>query len=165
MDHGNRRPPVALPGNSPIAKPVIDRGFSDTFFFQKFANRSARFLADQAIEGTGIHHSAIGGERLHHSICIQLTGFRLNDYPDGQMILPGKIQIPLVVSRNGHDCAGTITHENEIGCPYRNGFSRQRIYGISSGKHAFLFAGPGDGVLFFYLLHACQDGFFLFGAA
>ena len=165
MDHRNRRSPVALPGNSPIAKPVIDRSFSDAFSFQKFANRPAGFLADQAIKITGMHHSAIGGERLHHSICIQRSGFGFNDHPDRQMILTGKIQIPLVVSRNRHDCAGTITHENEISCPYRNGFSRQGIYGISSGKHAFLFAGPGDGVLFFYLLHESRDGFFLFGAA
>ncbi len=68
------------------------------------------------------------------------------------MVFSGKFVVALVVTRNGHDCARTVLHQHEVGCPDRDRFASQRVRGVETGSNAFL-------------LHGCHVGFGHFGVA
>ncbi len=55
------------------------------------------------------------------SACVQwragLIGARRDDADDRQVELPGELEVALVVTGHGHDCAGAITHQHVVGDP------------------------------------------------
>ena len=59
-----------------------------------------------------------------------------------------EFQVALVVSRHGHDGAGSVADQHIVGNPDRDLFSGYGIDGIPAGKDAALFAASGDAILF-----------------
>ena len=49
------------------------------------------------------------------SVGLKLLPGRLDHHLNGQIILPGELEIPLVVGRHRHHRAGAVLHEHEIG--------------------------------------------------
>ena len=130
MDDRNRAAPVPLARNAPVPQSVID--FTDALRLVleglRFQPLCHRFLGRRNIEPVqevGIDQPAVtdiglltglelfdpGGivgagienvERCHHRL-------------DRQIVLAGKIEIPLVMGRTAEDRAGAVVHQDEIG--------------------------------------------------
>ena len=135
MDDGDRRPPVALTGNQPVAKPVVDRRAANALFFQPAADRLLEFGRGQAVPCAGID-----GDSLRRFRGLQIVGGTVaaDHLHDGQVEFPGEFKIPVVVARHAHDGAGAVAHQHVIGDPDRDFFSVDRIDGVSAGENAGL---------------------------
>ena len=97
----------------------------------------------ETVEPTGIHKMATDGLRECGIAqrCIGMLSRARNHADDGQVELPRKLKVALVVSRHGHDGAGAILHEHVVRDPHRNGFAGGGIGGIRAGKDARLVLG------------------------
>ena len=86
----------------------------------------------------------------------------------GRVVFFGELEVAVIVCGYGHDGAGAVIHEHEVGGPYRDGFAVQGIDGSRPGKHAELFAalaGAGNLVLAFHFFDKGVNRLFLFGSA
>jgi len=93
------------------------------------------------IEGPGITQHPVfleGGGELRRG-GRRCAPFRFDDHLDGQPVLGGEFEITLVVSRDGHDRAGAVFHEDEVRHVDRHLGPGHRIDTIAAGKNPFLF--------------------------
>ena len=113
-------------------------------------------------------HRSLVFIRLGHRGCIEVVIFGLYDDLDGQIVFAGKIKIALVVRRDGHDGAGAVFHQHEIGGPDGDLFPRERIDSIGACENAFLvsgFAGALDFIFARDFLDERVHRFFLTGSS
>ncbi|OPZ59574.1 MAG: hypothetical protein BWY87_00937 [Deltaproteobacteria bacterium ADurb.Bin510] len=115
----------------------------------------------------GIDHGAFldigGGQRGR----IERLAFGLNHHDFLKPVLGGELEVALVVGRYGHDRAGAVVVEHEVGRKDRHLEAGDRIEAVLAGKDALLLVAvgsAGDLVVLQSLGHELVDGGFLFGA-
>ena len=90
-----------------------------------------------------MNHNSRFGPGGVHTVRVQTPPFGLNDHPDIETELAGKVKVALVMSGDGHDRAGAVLGQHEIAQPDRNAIAGKRMEAISSGEHAVLFQRVG----------------------
>ena len=113
MDHGDRRTPIALPRDPPVADPKVLGLPSLVPLLQPLRNGLEGGLGGQTIKGPGILEYAlfdIGRGLDIHARTIR----RIDHLFDRDAVLAGKGVIPLVVARHRHHRPGTVAHEDEV---------------------------------------------------
>ena len=58
---------------------------------------------------------------------------------DAQAVAARKLVVALVVRGHGHDGAGAVTHQHEVGDPDRHALAGQRVDRVDAERHAALF--------------------------
>ncbi len=69
---------------------------------------------------------------------LQLLAGGLDHHLDGQIILLGELEIPLVVGRHRHHRAGAVLHEHEIGHVNGHLDAGDRVRAKTAGEHPLL---------------------------
>src|SRR5712692_9613885 len=64
---------------------------------------------------------------------------RLHDLNDGQIELCGELEITSVVTRHGHDCAGSVAGQDVVSDPNGDPLVVDWIDGISTGENTGFF--------------------------
>ncbi len=111
VNHGDRRSPIALPGDAPVAQPEADGLLAEVVPIQMVGDGLKGLAVGHAVEIAGVDHGAIGGVGCLHGGTIQGLIRRADHDDDGQVVLAGKIEIALVVGRYRHDRTGAIGHQ------------------------------------------------------
>ncbi|CPR55126.1 Uncharacterised protein [Salmonella enterica subsp. enterica serovar Bovismorbificans] len=121
-DHRDRRAPVTLTGNAPVAQTVVHFTFADAFFRQFIGNGVKRRFKGQAVELAGVKQHAFFGQRLFGKIRLGTVGGQ-NHRLDGQTVFGGKFVVALIVTRNGHHRASAVLHQDKVCRPDRDLFA------------------------------------------
>ena len=155
VDHGNRRTPIALAADAPIAQLVGDGGFTEAVFLGVLRHLRDRFLAGQAAKFAGVDQQAVGlgeGQYRVAGVAVGRIAFatRHDDHTNVEPIFLRELVIALVVRGNRHDRASAVAHEHVIRYPDRDLLIVVRIDGEASGVHAMLL--DGTNVIFFFRL-------------
>ena len=167
-DNRHRRPPVTLAGNPPVAQAKLYGCLTDVLGLQMLAHFLLGFVALETVKRTGLGHRPKLGHGFLQIVGIRIAVRRQDDHADGQVVFSGKLEIAVIVCGHGHDGAGAVIHQHEVGRPYGYRFSVQGIDGICSGKDSEFFAalaGAGDLVLTFNFFDERINFFFLFRSA
>ena len=114
MNHWDRRSPITLAGNAPVAQPPNDFLFTQLFSIQISGNGVYRLLEIQTVVLTGIDANPVIGISLLPRHGRFIPGASANHRLNRQAVLLGKGEVALVVRRNRHDCAFAIGHQHII---------------------------------------------------
>ena len=135
----DRRAPVALAADEPVAQPVADPADAFAGLLEPGDELVDRLAAVwQAVERAGVDHRAGLGQRLGHLVGRGGAAGDLVDEADGQAILARELEVALIVGRDGHDCAGAVAHQNVVGDPDRDWHVIGRVDSERTGEDARL---------------------------
>src|SRR5262245_10159127 len=129
IDDGDRRPPIALPGDAPVMEPVLHPRSGEAAFGEPRNDLPGRITTGHAIEGARVHQRPVFGHAW------QRFPRCLDNLANRELELRRELEVPLVVCRHGHDRAGAVLHENVIGDPDWDRLARGRIAGVGSDEH------------------------------
>ncbi len=137
IDDRNRRAPVALAGNQPVAQAEVDGAFAEAFGLGVLNHCADGLAVIQAGEFAGVAADAVFGVGVLH-LGENQRAFRILDRKfDRQVVLLRESPVARVVRRDGHHRAGAV-HQHIVADPQRNLFAGERIDDIAAGENAFL---------------------------
>ena len=134
MNDGDRRTPISLAGNKPVAQTVVCFERGKSVAFELFDDRFSRFVAEKSVEFSAVYKVAVLNvrqNRVARFVCYNLI--------DGEIILFGESKISFVVRRNAHNRARAVTIKNVIGGVDRHFFARERVYCVRTRPDARFF--------------------------
>ena len=138
IDHGNGRAPVALAGDAPIAQPKANGALAPVFLLQVGGDAGAALGAARAAEGATVGHHAVGHEGLGHVLGRQGDAGRVDHRAHRKVVLPGELEVPLVVGRDRHDRARAVLHQHEVGHVDGDLLLGERVDAVRAGEDALL---------------------------
>ena len=111
----DRRAPVTLARDAPVAKPPGDGAFAPPFRLGAGDDRRLGVIDAHAVEKAGIDQDAIAALRFAFDRRGGEIGACGNHASDRQSVFGGELEIALVVARDAEDGAGAIVHQDEVG--------------------------------------------------
>ncbi len=142
MDDRDRRAPVALPADAPVAQPPgrlllaqpqgheigrhgIDSGLvAEPVVLARVHARAALLVGIPLLPGVGREGLAFDGDHLR----------------DRQAVLLREGEVALVVRRHAHHGAVAVPHQHVVADPHGHVVARQRMLHEEPGRHPFLLA-------------------------
>src|SRR5450755_2591301 len=113
MDDRNRRPPVPLPRDEPVAQLVLHTLFATTQLGKLLDDESLPLRSDDTIELTAVDEDAGAGVRRGVDVA------PADDLDDRERVRARKRGVAVVVPGDGHDRAGAVPTEHIRCCPDR----------------------------------------------
>ena len=179
VDDGEGLAPVALTAEEPVAELVIDGRLSDAGALEPSVHYGDAFdLVDEpvqlqmlvcAVDVRGITDEGFGPlagvERDVEVALFEPRCWRLLDRRNWQIKFAGKVEVTSVATRDSHDRAGSVAHQDVVGNPDRHRLTVDRVGRIRAGEHAGLLARVVLQLELFLTLGLCPIGRNLFGNA
>ena len=146
MDHRDRAPPVALPGNQPVPQPELHLALTPALRFGGGTNGPFGFAAGQPIKPTGVdQHARLGpGFPL---VGVFITAFRDHHLAKRQFVLAGKQKIALVMGGHTHHGPRAVIGQDVIRDPDRNQLPGGGVAHLRSQGHTPFGAVVGGALL------------------
>ncbi|KAF5028666.1 hypothetical protein DSECCO2_656680 [anaerobic digester metagenome] len=138
VHHGNGCAPVTLARDVPVAQAVVDGAAALAGGFQRIGDLLLGGLVGQAVEFAGIDQQARLGPGGLHGGGVKRVAFRLDDHLHGQVVLAGEFEVALVVRGHGHDRAGAVFGQHEVGHPDGHAAPGEGVHAVGAGEHPFL---------------------------
>ncbi len=137
VDDRDRRAPVPLAADQPVAQLVVDLLARQPLLAQPGDDRLERLARRRhAVEAPGVHHHTVARVRLGERA---LGARRRRDHlDDRQTVLGGELEVALVVCRHGHDGAGAVAHQHVVADPDGDLEAVHRVDRGGAGEHAAL---------------------------
>ena len=111
VGNGDRLAPVTLPGEDPVAELIVDLGHALPGLLQPLLDLLLGLLHGQAVQESGVDHDA--GLTVGESFLLNVAALDHLDHRQTEGF--GKLIVPGVVSRNRHDGAGAVAHQDVVG--------------------------------------------------
>ena len=134
MNDGNRRAPGALARDEPVPQAVRRGGPTLALLFQPSDDLGDGLGRTPPVERAGVHHEALAGPRLGHSLRVQLAVIRLDDHADVKAMLAGELEVALVVKGDAHDGSRPVFHEHVGGHEAGNLLAVHRIHRVDAER-------------------------------
>ncbi len=141
VDERDGRAPIALARNAPIAQTPHGLAFTEAACLHAFNHRSLGAGNTHTIEEAGVHQNPVTCFGFLAEGLVGIGGVARNHTQDRQAIFGGKVEVALVVPWHGHDCAGAIFHQHEVGDVDRQIGPGERVLGGDAGIEAQFFSG------------------------
>ena len=141
MDDRDRGAPEALPGDQPVAQPVVDRAAALALVLQDGGDRGDRLGLDHPVERPGVHQLAVARGRDPGLRRVRQPG--VHHDPDVQPVGAGEVQVPLVVRGHRHDRPGAVVGQHVVGGPHRDQLAVDRVDRVPAEEDAGLLAFGG----------------------
>ena len=150
VDDRDRRAPVALARNAPVAQPP-----GDFFLTQAEGRQVCCHRCDAVLERQPIVFARVDGDPSTFFGIPVLPGCgvkgtvgwlgpsRIQDSHDGldrQLVFQGKRKIPLIVCWHAHHCAIAITHQHVVAHPHRHRYTGEGVCHKQTRGHADFFS-------------------------
>ena len=159
----NRRAPVPLPRNQPVAELVIHFFVSKPPLRQPFNDFFPPLFGFKAGEFSGSNKAAVFFKRLLQNRAFRLRVKFANHLLYRQFEFSGEFKIPLIVRRHRHYRAGAVMPENVIGGKNRNFLAVSRIDGVNPLQfHAGFFFRQFGSLQFRFLFRLFYIFFYFF---
>ena len=123
VEHGDRRAPVALATDAPVAQAVVDLGGAEAARDQPVDGLALRGGDREAVEEAGVDLDALTGVGLAGPSVRTLDGL-----DDRQPVLLGEFPVALVLAGDRHDGAGAVAHQDVVGEEQRNRDGVERVH-------------------------------------
>src|SRR6266566_5602217 len=167
VDDWDRRTPVALPADQPVAQAIGDHKPANALFFDVTSHAGNRLVSGRTVKRARVNHDP---QVLFCPCPGRRVAWRLSLWPNhfayGNTELTRKLKVTLVMSRNTHDRAGAIAHQHIIGDPDRDLFTVDGIGDVATCKDAGLLLLSAHAFDFCHmprLIHVSLDFFLVFG--
>ena len=141
VDQRDRRAPVALAADAPVAQPVVDLLVAQAKRLQVGGDGIDRRFMAEAVVAAGVHAARIGLVGVPVLPGLQRKGLpaHVDHLLDRQCVLPGEREIAFVVPGHAHHRAFAVAHQHVVADPHRHIGAGQRMPNREAGGHAFLF--------------------------
>ena len=139
VNHRNRRAPIALAGNQPVAHAVVYLQRAVLRFGQFIHNGPFRLFVFHAVKRTGIDQHARAGIRQRG-----LFVFGFDYFYNRQIVFGGKYIVAFIMRRHRHHAARAVGIQHIIRNPNRHLAAVDRVDGISAGKYPCFFTHGGQ---------------------
>ena len=136
VDDRNRRAPVALARNEPVAHPVLNGPLAPALRLDEIGDALLRLDAGQAVELAGAHLGALVDVGLGQLPTVPVR--RRDDDRDRQIVFLGELEVALVVRRDAHDDAGAVCEQHVVADKDGHTVSVQPVDRVGAGEHARL---------------------------
>ena len=114
VDDRNRRAPISLPANAPVAKAVLSLAITPAFGFSLGDDVRFGGFDRHAVQEMRIHNTAGAGIRdIAAKIAVSQVTVG-NNASDAQIIFAREVQIALVMRRAAEYRAGAIIHQHKV---------------------------------------------------
>ena len=110
VQDGNRRSPVSLAADAPVAKPIVDLGLTEPARDEPVDGSALGRDNRQAVEEPRIDLEAVTDVGLARPI-----GWTLHRLDDRQPLLRGELPVTLILAGNRHDRTGAVAHQDVVG--------------------------------------------------
>ena len=141
MDERDRRAPIALAADAPIAQAVLRLALAPAFLFGAGDHRRLGLGHHHAIEEARVDADAVARLGLAGEGLVGVGGTGGHHADDGQRIFGGEIEVALVVPGHRHDRAGAVVHQHEVGDVHGQGRAGERVARGDAGVEAQLLGG------------------------
>ena len=136
VDDRDRRTPVALARDQPVAHPVLDGPAAPALLLYEIGNPLLALGAGQAVEPAGVHLRSIVHVGLGQLATVPVR--RRDDDPDGQVVLRGKLEVALIVRRDPHHDAGAVGEQDIVADQDGHAVPIQPVDRVGAGEYAGL---------------------------
>ncbi len=116
VDDGDGLTPVALPGKHPVPQLIVHLALAQAFLLQVIGHHLLGLGHRQAVKEAGVDQRALVNVAKSF-FCDVAACHHLHN---GQMKGGGKVPVPLVMPRHGHDGAGAVGHQHIVRHPHRH---------------------------------------------
>ena len=103
MNNGDRRAPVSLSRNEPVAKPVIDLVLTLRFGEKSVQNGFSAFFRTKSVIFAAVYENSVFDVRKNR-FAVRI----LNNDVDGHIVFFGEEEISRIVSGNAHNRARSV---------------------------------------------------------
>ena len=141
VDDRDRRTPVALARDAPVAQPPLDLLVAETLGLEVGRDRVRGVLVVEPVVLAGVHADAVllVGVPLFPGVgAVRLAGHR-DHLLDRQAVLLREREIALVVRRDAHHGALAVPHQHVVADPDLDLLARERMRAVEPGRHPELF--------------------------
>ena len=135
MHQGKRLPPVPLPTEQPVAQLVIDGPLAQPPRFQPLCNPQLELRGRQPSELPRVDRRPLARKTPLHRLR------RAHHLHNRQVELLGKLPVPIVMRRHGHDRPRPVADQNVIAYPDRNPLAVHRVNRIRPRRFPRLLLG------------------------
>ena len=133
---GNRRSPIALTRDQPIAEAIVDGLAADAHCGQALGERDARALARHAAEIVARDQPSVVDEGGFERRGDLFAGAH-DHLGDRQPVLFREVEIALVVRGHAHHRARAVFGQHVVRHPNRHALARERIDRVGAGEEPF----------------------------
>ncbi|HEY8075962.1 MAG TPA: hypothetical protein VIF62_17665, partial [Labilithrix sp.] len=137
IDERDRRAPITLARDEPVAQLVVHRLFADAAFDEQLGDRVACLLARQTGELAAVDEHAVVDERRVADLRT-FTRARRDHRRYPQAMCAGEFEIALIVRGDAHDRAGPVRRQHVVRHPDRHALAGQRVKPVTTGENALL---------------------------
>ncbi len=145
VDDGDRRAPVALAADAPVAQApgglfLAQRAAAVGLGRQQFGHLGHGRLAGQAVEHAAVDAAPalLVGIAVGPGVGAEGLAVDRHHLPDRQAVLLGEGEVALVMRRHAHHRAVAIAHQHIVAHPHVHRRAGQRVLHRQAGGHAFL---------------------------
>ena len=148
VNERDRRAPIALPRNAPIAQPPHCLSRAPTARFGALDHGCLGIRHRHAVQKIGVHQGAGAGVGLIALKHGRGVGAVYHNADHRQGIFAAEIKVALVMCGHAHDGAGTVIHQHEIGDVNRQSLAGEGVRDLQPGVktqllHRFHLGGGG----------------------
>ena len=141
VDDRDRRPPVALARDQPVAQAVVDRRLAAALGLEPGDDLLVGLAVVLAVEAAGVDHRrrrrGTAGPRSSRAA----SGSLALDHPlHRQLELLGEFVVAAVVAGHRHDRPGPVLHQHVVGDEHRDLLAVDRVDDAAPERHAGLLA-------------------------
>src|SRR5690349_12876030 len=115
VDERNRRAPIALARNAPVAQPPDGLALPAAPGLDTRNDLALGILDAQAVEEAGVDDDAVAAFGLARERLVRIRSACRHDARDRQTIFGREFEVAAVVARHRHDRAGAVIHQDEVG--------------------------------------------------
>ena len=142
MDDRNRRAPVALPADAPVAQPPGGLLGAETLVRERRRHRIDGDLVGEAAEVVGVHRHAAArvGVPVLPVVVAEVLAVDGDHLQDVDAVFLREREVALVVRRNAHHRAVAVAHQHIVADPQVDRFAAQRVPHLQPGRQALFLA-------------------------
>ena len=138
VDDRDRRAPVALARDQPVAQAVLHRGSAPAVGVEVRGDRGLRLFRWRPVELPGVHEHARLEVGLRERRAVPVLG--RDHHGDRQPEQLGELEVTVVVRGHAHDRARAVRGECVVGDPDRDAVAREVVDAVRAGEDARLLA-------------------------
>ena len=138
INNRNRRAPIALAADQPIAHFVSNLRLAFTLLLEPSDNLLASILAARTVKSAGIHQNPFA---VITSVGVNVILGPLNYLNDWQLEFFSKSKVAVVMRWHAHHRTGTVTAQYVISDPNRDLLASRRVDSVAAAKNTCFFFG------------------------
>ena len=127
VDEGDRRPPVTLAADAPVAQAPHGAPLAPAAAFGPGDDLGLGGFDAHAIEEAGVDDHPVPRLGLALEGLVGAGGIGRDDAQDRQPVFGGEFEVALVMPRHAHHRAGAVFHQHEVGDEHRQVRAREGV--------------------------------------